>query len=55
MIIALIIAFVFGGGSLEVFYIDKIEDGVKKYVTDKDRKKELQGYFKEYIRDFDRN
>jgi hypothetical protein len=48
MIIALIIAFLFGGGSLEVFYIDKIEQGVKKYVTDKDRKKNLQGYFKEY-------
>ena len=48
MIIALIISFLFGGGSLEVFYIDKIEQGVKKYVTDKDRKKELQGYFKEY-------
>ena len=48
MIIALIISFLFGGGSFEVFYIDKIEQGVKKYVTDKDRKKELQGYFKEY-------
>ena len=48
MIIALIISFLFGGGSLEVFYIDKIEQGVKKYVIDKDRKKELQGYFKEY-------
>ena len=39
MIIALIIAALFGGGSLEVFYIDKIEKGVNKYVTDKDRKK----------------
>ena len=48
MIIALIISFLFGGGSFEVFYIDKIEQGVKKYVTDKDRKKELQGYFEEY-------
>ena len=48
MIIALIIAALFGGGSLEVFYIDKIEKGVSKYVTDKDRKKELHGYFKEY-------
>ena len=48
MIIALIIAILFGGGSLEVFYIDKIEKGVKKYVSDDDRRKELQGYFKEY-------
>ncbi len=48
MIIALIIALLFAGGSLEVFYIDKIEKGVKKYVSDDDRRKELQGYFKEY-------
>ena len=48
MIIALIISILSGGGSLEVFYIDKIELGVKKYVTDKDRKKELQVFFKEY-------
>ena len=41
-------AVIFGGGSVDVFYIDKIEKGVKKYVTDKDRKKELAGYFKEY-------
>ena len=48
MIIALIISFFVGGVNLEVFYIDKIEQGVKKYVTDKDRKKELKGFFKEY-------
>ena len=48
MIIALIIAAFFGGGGLEVFYIDEIEKGVNKYVLDKDYKKELQGYFKEY-------
>ena len=48
MIIALVIAMFFSGGSLEVFYIDKIEKGVNKYVLDKDRKKELQGYFKVY-------
>ena len=30
MIIALIIAVLFGVGSMEVFYIDKIEKGVKK-------------------------
>ena len=48
MIIALLIAAFFGGGGLEVLYIDKIEKGVNIYVTDKDRKKELHGYFKEY-------
>ena len=48
MIIALIISILSGGGSLEVFYIDKIEQGVNKYVTDKDRKKELEEHFKEY-------
>ena len=48
MIIALLIASFFGGGGLEVLYIDKIEKGVNIYVTDKARKKELHGYFKEY-------
>ena len=48
MIIALLKAMFSSGGGLEVFYIDKIEKGVNVYVTDKDRKKELHGYFKEY-------
>ena len=48
MIIALLVSILFGGGSMEVFFIDKIEKGVNIYVTDKDRKKELHGYFKEY-------
>lgn len=50
MIIGLVTLFalIFGGGSVDVFYIDKIEKGVKKYVTDKDRKAELNGYLKEY-------
>ena len=34
---------IFGVGSEDVFYLDKIDKGVKKYVTDKERKKELQG------------
>lgn len=38
----------FGGGSVDQFYIDQIDKGVKKYVADKDRKKEIQGYFDEY-------
>ena len=48
MIIALVISILFGGGSLEVFFIDKIEKGVNIYVTDKDRKNELHANFKEY-------
>lgn len=36
------------GGNPEVFYIDKIENGVKKFVTDKDRKKELDDVLKDY-------
>ncbi len=30
-----------GGGSTEVFYVDNLEKGVKKYVDDKDTKKEI--------------
>ena len=37
-----------GFGSEDVFYLDKIDKGVKKYVTDKDRKKELQVELKTY-------
>ena len=48
MLIAIFVAILFGGGSLEVFFIDEIEKGVNKYVTDKDRKKELQAHFKDY-------
>lgn len=50
--IATLIMTLFGGGSLEVFYIDKIEQGVNKYVTDKDRKKELQANFKDYSKTY---
>ncbi len=44
MIIGLITLFtlLFGGGDLDAFYIDKIEQGVDKYVIDKDRKKEIK-------------
>ena len=48
--IATLLMSLFAGGSLDVFYIDKIEQGVKKEVVDKDRKKELQGNLKEYTK-----
>ena len=38
----------FFGGSLDVFYIDKIEQGVNKEVVDKDRKKDLKSDLKVY-------
>lgn len=46
--IATLFMMLFGGGSLDVFYIDKIEQGIKKEVVDKDRKKDLQNDLKEY-------
>ena len=36
------------GGNPEVFYIDKIEKGIKKFVVDKERKKELNDILKDY-------
>jgi hypothetical protein len=48
--IATLIMSLFGGGSLDAFYIDKIEQGIKKEVVDKDRKKELQGDLKAYTK-----
>ena len=46
--IATLIMMLFGAGSVEVFYLDKIELGVNKQITDKDRKKELQAELEEY-------
>jgi hypothetical protein len=34
-------ALLFGGGSTDMFYIDKMDKGIKEYVVDKERKKEL--------------
>lgn len=48
--LATLVMMIFGSGSLEVFYIDKIEQGVDKQITDKDRKKELQAGLKEYAK-----
>ena len=48
--IATLIMSLFGGGSLDVFYIDKIEQGIKKEVDDKDRKKDLQSDLKAYTK-----
>jgi len=48
----------FSGGSMEVFYIDKIEDGVNKYVSDKDQKKVLKAMLKDYnkaVEEFNKN
>ena len=30
-----------GGAGAEMFYVDKMDKGVKKYVVDKDRKKDM--------------
>ncbi|MEP0133435.1 MAG: hypothetical protein ABJJ25_17145 [Eudoraea sp.] len=48
--IATLFAMLFGGGSLDYYYIDKIEEGVKKEIVDKDRKKELQAELKAYTK-----
>jgi hypothetical protein len=36
-----LIMMLLGGGSTEIFYVDNLEKGVKKYVDDKDTKKEI--------------
>ncbi len=43
MIVATItvIALLFGGGVNEIFFIDKLEKGVKEYVIDKERQKDI--------------
>jgi hypothetical protein len=46
--LATLIMALFTGGSIDVYYIDKIEEGVNKEVTDKDRKKELDSSLKDY-------
>ena len=48
--IATLLMSLFAGGSLDVFYIDKIEQGIKKEVDDKDRKKDLQSDLKAYTK-----
>ena len=56
--IATLIMMLFGAGSVEVFYLDKIELGVKKQITDKERKKELQAELEEYkkaAKEFNKN
>jgi hypothetical protein len=49
MIWALIFSLL-GSGQIDVLYIDKIEQGVNKNVTDKDRKKELKIMLEEYTK-----
>lgn len=52
MIVGLVslIMLLFGGGSIDYFYVDKIEEGIKKDVVDKDRKKELQAETKAFTK-----
>ncbi len=46
--LATLIMSLFFGGSVDVFYIDKIEQGINKEVVDKDRKKDLKSDLKVY-------
>lgn len=46
--IATLFMMLFGIGGTDVFFMDKLEEGVKKYVVDKDRKKECQAILKEH-------
>jgi hypothetical protein len=60
MIIGLLtlIALLFGGGSVDYFYVDKIEEGIKKDIVDKDRKKELQDetkVFTKIVKEFNKS
>jgi len=52
-----LISMLFFGGVSEYFLIDKLEKGVKKYVVDKERKKEITADLKaatKYIKTFDK-
>ena len=58
MIWYLLFSMLFGTGSLDVFYIDKIEQGVNKEVEDKERKKKIKVTLKEYsntVKKFDKS
>ena len=48
MLIATItfLTIMFGGGVLDAFYIDKLDKGVKQYVVDTERKKEIRAALK---------
>ena len=48
MLIGFLIMTLFGGGSVDVFYIDKLEPGVNKFVENKIRQKKLKVELKEY-------
>ena len=52
MIVGILTLFsmIFGNGSIDYFYVDKIDEGVKKEIVDKDRKKELQAELKAYVK-----
>jgi len=36
-----LLTFLFGGGSFEIFFVDQLENGVKEFVVEKDRQKEI--------------
>ncbi len=50
MIVGILALFatLFGGGSIDTYFLDDLDKGVKKYVTDKDRRKDLEKTFKDY-------
>lgn len=50
MIVGILTLFMslFGIGSTDVFYMDKIEEGINKEIKDKDRKKDLKNIIKDY-------
>lgn len=50
-LITLIVALFLGGPS-EIFYVDDLEKGIKKYVVDKERKKELLSEYKDAKKTF---
>jgi arsenate reductase-like glutaredoxin family protein len=55
MIPALIALFglIFGGGNVDYFYLEGFDKGINKYIENKDTKKELKGYVKDYEKAID--
>ena len=52
-----LLTILFGGGVGEIFFVDKLEKGIKEFVLDKDRKKEILDDLKTskaFIKDFNK-